>query len=162
MLNVVNPMKYLLIILASVCWLRGANSTHLELAQNLEHAVELTASGRIADGLSEMAAQGVGSRPPKEAAEQSRKFKEGLEEMRSLGAPRCVVRVSLVFFGDGFCRLRVLDRRASGAILWTFVGERDGDRWMMSSMSMTGSGEMAEIIKEFDAADYTKDEHKAS
>jgi hypothetical protein len=153
-------MKYLLIIFAFACCLRGANSTHLELAQNLEHAVQLTASGRIVDGLAEMTAQGAGSRAPKDAAEQSRKFKDPLEEMRALGSSKCVIRVSILFFGDGFFRLRVLDRRLSGAILWTFVGERDGDRWVMSSMSMTGSVEMSEILKELDAADYSKDEHK--
>ncbi|MFT3867618.1 MAG: hypothetical protein QM715_03865 [Nibricoccus sp.] len=158
--NVRETMRYLLIFIGSICGLYAANTTCSELATNLEHGVQTIASGRIDDGLTEISAQGVPSRSPKERAENNQKFRDALKQMSGFGAARRVVRFSTLYIGEGYCRIRVLDRRNAGAILWTFFCERDGDSWFMCSVTMTANSEFGNLMKELDAADYAKEEQK--
>ena len=154
-------MKYLIILLSLSCGLYAGSSTCLDLAANLERGVQTIASGRIDDGLMEISEEGVGSESPKQKAERNKKFSDLLKRLGDFGATRRVVRVSLLYIGEGYCRLRVLDRRNNGAVLWTFFCERDGDRWYLTSVAATANGDFSTLMKELDAADYSKEEQKA-
>jgi hypothetical protein len=109
----------------------------------------------------EIASHLMNSIPPKERAERSQKFKDSLRQLSDFGAARRVTRISLLYMGEDCCRLRVLDRRNAGAVLWTFFGERDGDSWYVNSISMSANGDLGELMKEsLDAADYAREEQK--
>lgn len=76
------------------------------------------AAGSVHDGFDQMIAQGAGNRAERKD-ELNQKFKSTLEEARQLRSARRIILVSGLSFGEGLYRLRLLDRRSSGALLWT-------------------------------------------
>jgi hypothetical protein len=153
-------MKYILLLFITLNAALASSDTQFALADALEGGARAIASGGINDGIDQIFAQCASRRLPKEMAEEKSKFRTTLEEARRLGTARRVTRVSLLSFGEGFCRLRILDRRGGGAILWTFICEKDDEKWVMTSARLNAGEEIGALVQELDAADFTREEPK--
>ena len=148
---------YLLaLILTSPLW--GAPKTHEELRESLQSGVRTIATGQIEQGINEIISNAIGSwSSPKERAEKVSSLRDPLQQIReSLGSPKRVTHISTVFASEDYARIRILDRREGGGVLWTFLCEKTGDEWGVFSWSLTGNEELNVLFKEMDAADYTK------
>ena len=149
-------ISLLSLILISPLW--GAPKTHDELRESLQSGVRTIASGQVEQGVNELVTNAIGSwSSPKERAEKVSSLRDPLQQVReALGSPKRVIHISTVFASEDYARVRILDRRAGGGILWTFLCEKTDDEWGVFSWSLTANEELNVLFKELDAADYTK------
>ncbi len=138
----------------------AADATYQDLINKLEHAVKTMATGDVADGFGTL--EEGGNKPPKERAADLDKVRSSLAELKdSLGASRRINRISLVFLGDSYLRVRFMDRRETGGIIWTFFCEKNRDEWDLCSSQFSGNSDLIDLARDtLDAADYTKEPPK--
>lgn len=144
----------LLIFSASVCSVRAASSTPEQLADALEKAVALASAGDPAACARAINAEAKSQKSLKEVSAQADGLKQAYQKFTALGESDGVERLSLRFMGDSYFRLRVADKRAEGAVLWTFIGYRYRGQWYCKGMNVNGGDDLMAIMKqELDAAD---------
>ncbi|MBI3191456.1 MAG: hypothetical protein HYZ36_02240, partial [Pedosphaera parvula] len=91
---------------------------------------------------------------PTKAMEQASKMQEDFRKVDPLGETDGVEQVSLRYVGDSFLRIRIVDKRAKGVILWTFIGYRFKEEWHCVSRSYHANSDLAELMREtLDPAD---------
>ncbi|HTQ30807.1 MAG TPA: hypothetical protein VMI53_06315 [Opitutaceae bacterium] len=136
----------------------AASATPRELIDKLERAVKIFASGDVDDGYGAMMAEANYSKSPKERAADLDDWRSKFAELRDLGPSHMVNRVSLVFLGDSYFRVRFIDQRENGgALLWTFICEKDKDEWSLNTVNFIGNSDFSEVFKALDAADFSKE-----
>jgi len=148
-----NVIYIMLCLIASTSWM-SARETSDQLAAALEHAVSLAASGDLAGCARAINAEAKSQKPIKEVSAQADNLKQVYLKLTGLGESDGVERLSMRFLGDSYFRLRVVDKRAEGAILWTFIGYRFHEQWFCKGMNMNGGDDLMAIMKQkLDAAD---------
>jgi len=79
------------------------------------------------------------------------------DKIRQLGATRQTDRVSLVFLGAVYFRVRFVDRKKKGAVLWTFIGERFQDERYLSGLNFSANSDLLVLMKELNTADCSQE-----
>ena len=125
-----------------------------ELVSALEQAVSKAARGDVAGAVRAINAEARSPKPLKEVVAQEDNFKAAFQKMAGLGESDGVELLSLRYTGDSFLRLRVVDKRAEGVVLWTFVGYKFKGEWSCKGMAFNGGEDLMQIMRqELDAAD---------
>lgn len=125
-----------------------------DLVSELEKAVVDASQGDIAAAVRRLNAEARTPKGPKEVGAQTDNFRNLYAKLAGLGEPDEVERLSLRYSGDSFFRLRVIDKRAEGVILWTFVGYKYKGSWACKGVSFNGGDDLMQIMRqELDAAD---------
>jgi len=145
----------LALLLASTVPLAFANRDRPEeLVTALEQAVSKAAHGDVAGAVRAINAEARSPKSLKEVAAQEDNFKAAFQKMAGLGESDGVELLSLRYTGDSFLRLRVVDKRAEGVVLWTFVGYKFKGEWSCKGMTFNGGEDLMQIMhQELDAAD---------
>jgi hypothetical protein len=132
----------------------AARDSAEDLVSALEKAVSQASHGDIAGTVRAMNAEARTPKGPKEVAAQIENFKEAYQKIAGLGEADEVERLSLRYTGDSFFRLRIVDKRAEGAILWTFIGYKFKGLWSCKGVTFNGGEDLMQIMRqELDAAD---------
>jgi hypothetical protein len=132
----------------------SASDTPDELAQILERAGEKASAGDFNEAIRITNSAAVSPKNPTEVMEQASKIQEIYRGLERLGQSDGIERVSMRFVGDSFFRLRVVEKRSDGVILWTFVGYKFRDQWFCKGIHLAGNSDLLELMREqLDAAD---------
>lgn len=133
---------------------RAAAETPEDLAAVLEAAVEKARAGDYNEAVRITNAAAVQPADPRKAMDKAAKIQEIYASLERLGPSDEVERVSMRFVGESFLRLRVVDKREHGVVLWTFIGYRFKGRWFCEGIHISGNSDLMELMrKELDAAD---------
>jgi len=131
-----------------------ATSSADELADVLQVAVEKAQLGDCHEAMRIINSVLRSPMDPTKAMEHSSKMQEDFRKLDRLGETDGVERVSLRYVGDSFLRLRIVDKRAKGVVLWTFIGYRFKGEWHCVSRSYHANSDLAVLMREsLDPAD---------
>jgi hypothetical protein len=140
-----------------------AGRDHAEdLVTALEGAVSSAARGDAASCVRTIDAEASKPKNLKEVTAQVDQLKSLYQKVAPLGELDAVERLSLVYTGDSFFRVRFVEKRTEGVVLWTFIGYRLRSQWYCKEMQIRANGDLVELMKELDSADSkpTVDEKK--
>jgi hypothetical protein len=136
------------------CGARARQETSEQLAAVLEDSVRLAAQGDVAGAVRKMAAESSKPRDLKQINSQIDGFKQMYSKLSPLGELDSVERLSLVFAGESFFRLRVVEKRTDGVVLWTFIGYRLKAGWYYAGLNTSGTSDLLEGMRQYlDPAD---------
>ena len=131
-----------------------ATSSAEELVEVLQDAVEKAQVGDYYESIRIINSVSRSPTDPTKALEQASKMQEDFRDVDQLGETDGVEQVSLRYVGDSFLRLRIVDKRAKGVILWTFIGYRFKGEWHCVSRGYHANSNLAKIMREsLDPAD---------
>jgi hypothetical protein len=143
----------LVILVACVRVYAGRESAE-ELAAALEAAVVRASVGDAAGAARMINAETRLKKLPALSA-QAEQLKDAYRKLANLGESDGVERVSLKFLGESLFRLRAVDKRPEGLVLWTFIGYRLKGEWHCKGFSFKGSEDVSDFVAEaFDPADF--------
>ena len=140
-----------------------AADTPEDLIQIMEEAVARARAGDFNESVRITNAAATNPMAPQAAMDQATKIQEVYRSLERLGDVDGIERVSLRFVGESFFRLRVVDKREEGVVLWTFIGYRFKGRWYCEGLHISGNSDLMELMrKELDPADAAPDASPAS
>jgi len=147
----------LILSLLAFAWTAHAGQESAkDLVTVFEEAVGIAAHGDIGRAMQQLNTQARSPKSPKEVGAQTEAFRNAYAKISSLGELDQVERVSLVFTGESFFRLRVAEKRAEGVILWTLIGYRFKGTWYCKGVNFNGSDDLMQLMHDqLDAADAT-------
>ncbi|ATC63182.1 hypothetical protein CMV30_03985 [Nibricoccus aquaticus] len=152
-------MKILPAIIFWICTACASYAGHEkieDLADSLEKAVVFASKGDFASAARAINAETRSPQSPKEVIERTDYLKHLYDQIAVLGEKDEVERLSLRLAGISFARLKVIDKRAEGAVIWTFIGYRYRGQWYCKNLSVAGSEDFLKLMREeLDAADAT-------
>jgi hypothetical protein len=87
---------------------------------------------------------------PKDGLEATDRIKDLFAKIREggIGPVLQTNRISVVYFGDAFCRVRYLNVHDKGYLLWTFYGERLADSWYAVALSISANSDFEDLATE--------------
>ena len=135
---------------------RAGHAQASELVSVFEAAVNTAAHGDLSRAMHQLNVEAQSPKSLNELNAQTDQIRQTYDKLAQLGELDRVERVSLVFTGESFFRLRLAEKRADGVILWTLVGYRFKGQWYSKGINITGSTDLLSLLHDnLDPADAT-------
>lgn len=152
-------MRTLLLLLTTTliafpCTCEAGRASAEDLANALQAAVERAAAGDVNEAMRAIHAETLVPKDPREVMTSAEELREAYRTIEGYGERDGVERISLRFTGESFFRLRVVEKRANGVVVWTFLAYRFKGEWYCKAMKYVGSDDFGKIMREsLDPAD---------
>jgi hypothetical protein len=147
------PIIFTVLMVLATTTLSAGHEQAVDLVAALESAVSTAAGGNIAAAVHSINAESSKPKDLKDINAQIGELKAAYQKLDGLGKLDGTERLSLVYTGESFFRLRVVEKREEGAVLWTFVGCKLRGTWYCKGMNFAANGDLLELMKNLDAAD---------
>ncbi len=121
------------VILIAACAAHAASDSADSLAAEIETGLAAATTGNVEDGFSVIYRHERTPLSPKERGEAVKGARTMLAEATDqFGPSESFYRLNFIPFGPDYYRLRLLDRRPKGLILYTLILERRTDGWLIA------------------------------
>lgn len=150
-------MKRILLLIGfslSIVNVRAGHERAADLVSVMEESVTTAARGELGAAFRQLNSEAHTPKSLKEVNAQAENFKTAYQKVAQLGELDTVERVSLVYTGESFFRLRLAEKHAEGVILWTLLGYRFKGMWYCKGINFNGSDDLLSLMRqELDPAD---------
>jgi hypothetical protein len=140
-------------VLTSTVLAAGLDSIQ-SLADEMGKVVRISADGDYRSALVQLNTLSNAPKNPKELLAWIDSMKEDMNKVSQLGTLDTVEPLSTVGYGTSLARIRFIEKRQKGAVIWTFIGYKFQDLWYMKSLVILGKDDFAELVSQgLDSAD---------
>ena len=145
---------FTLVILALFPSVSTASESWDDLLGVIENGIGSGAKGDYSAAFAELSRVSLWPKSPKERLLMIEANRAQFDSIQKFGSSDQIVRLSTVHYGKSYCRIRYMDQRAKGGVLWTFICYRKSDEaWYLVSIDIKANEDLAELFSALDSAD---------